>query len=37
LVVDAPRGVDLTSINIDSAGGIFTGEPVQHVPDSFEY
>ncbi len=26
LAVDAPAGVELTSINIDSAGGIFTGD-----------
>ncbi len=26
LAVDAPAGVELTSINIDSAGSIFTGD-----------
>ena len=34
--VDAPAGTELTSINIDSAGGIFTGEPAQNLGGSFD-
>jgi hypothetical protein len=34
--VDAPAGVQLTSINIDSAGGIFTGESAQNLGGSFD-
>ena len=34
--VDAPAGVDLTSINIDSASGVFTGEPAQRLGGSFD-
>jgi hypothetical protein len=34
--VDAPAGTDLTSINIDSAGGIFTGQPAQNLGGSFD-
>ncbi len=34
--VDAPAGVQLTSINIDSAAGIFTGAPAQNLGGSFD-
>jgi hypothetical protein len=34
--VDAPAGVQLTSINIDSARGIFTGAPAQNLGGSFD-
>ena len=34
--VDAPAGTDLTSINIDSAAGIFTGEAAQNLGGSFD-
>ena len=34
--VDAPAGVELTSINIDSAAGIFTGESAQNLGGSFD-
>lgn len=34
--VDAPAGRELTSINIDSAGGIFTGDPAQNLNGSFD-
>ena len=34
--VDAPAGVELTSINIDSAGGIFTGADAQNLGGSFD-
>ena len=36
LSVDAPNGVELTSINIDSAAGIFTGDPAQNLGGSFD-
>lgn len=36
LAVDAPAGVELTSINIDSAAGIFTGSPAQNLGGSFD-
>ena len=36
LGVDAPAGTDLTSINIDSAAGIFTGEAAQNLGCSFD-
>ena len=36
LGVDAPAGIDLTSINIDSASGIFTGEAAQNLGGSFD-
>ena len=36
LGVDAPAGVDLTSVNIDSAAGIFTGDPAQNLGGSFD-
>jgi hypothetical protein len=36
LAVDAPAGIELTSINIDSAGGIFTGEAAQSLGGSFD-
>ena len=34
--VDAPAGKDLTSINIESAAGIFTGSPAQNLGGSFD-
>jgi serpin B len=34
--VDAPAGVELTSININSASGIFSGEPAQNLGGSFD-
>ena len=34
--VDAPAGKDLTSINIESAGRIFTGDPAQNLGGSFD-
>jgi len=34
--VDAPAGTELTSINIDSAGGIFTGAAAQSLGGSFD-
>jgi hypothetical protein len=34
--VDAPAGTDLTSVNIDSAGSIFTGDPAQNLGGSFD-
>ena len=34
--VDAPAGIELTSINIDSATSIFTGEPAQNLGGSFD-
>ena len=34
--VDAPAGTELTSINIDSASGIFTGQPAQNLGGSFD-
>ena len=34
--IDAPAGVELTSVNIDSAGGIFTGEASQNLGGSFD-
>jgi hypothetical protein len=36
LAVDAPAGTQLTSINIDSASGIFTGQPAQNLGGSFD-
>ena len=36
LWVDAPAGGELTSINIDSASGIFTGDPAQNLGGSFD-
>ena len=36
LAVDAPSAVQLTSINIDSAAGIFTGDPAQNLGGSFD-
>jgi hypothetical protein len=37
IVVDAPAGNELTSINIDSAAGIFTGDPAVHLGGSFDH
>jgi hypothetical protein len=34
--VDAPTGTELTSINIDSAAGIFTAEAAQNLGGSFD-
>ena len=34
--VDAPAGTELTSINIDSAAGIFTGDAAQNLGGSFD-
>ena len=36
LGVDAPAGVDLTSINIDSAAAIFTGDSAMNLGGSFD-
>jgi hypothetical protein len=36
LAVDAPAGTELTSFNIDSAAGIFTGETAQNLGGSFD-
>jgi hypothetical protein len=36
LAVDAPTGAELTSINIDSAAGIFTGDAAQNLGGSFD-
>jgi hypothetical protein len=36
VAVDAPAGTELTSINIDSAGGIFTGEAAMNLGGSFD-
>ena len=36
LSVDPPSGVNLTSINIDSATGIFTGLPAQNLSGAFD-
>ena len=36
VAVDAPAGVEMTSINIDSASGIFTGEAAQNLGGSFD-
>jgi hypothetical protein len=36
LAVDPPSGVQLTSVNIDSAAGIFTGQPAQNLGGSFD-
>jgi hypothetical protein len=36
LSVDAPAGTQLTSINIDSASGMFTGSPAQNLGGSFD-
>ena len=34
--MDAPAGTELTSINIDSAAGVFTGESAQNLGGSFD-
>ena len=36
IAVDAPAGAELTSINIDSASGIFTGEAAANLGGSFD-
>lgn len=37
LAVDAPAGTELTSINIVSAGGIFTSQPAALLGGSFDH
>ena len=37
IAVDAPAGFELTSINIDSAAGIFTGAEAQNLGGSFDH
>ena len=37
LAVDAPLDTNLTSINIDSAGSIFTGDPALNLGGSFDH
>ena len=34
--VDAPAGVELTSVNVDSAGGVFTGTAAANLGGSFD-
>ena len=34
--VDAPAGTELTSVNIDSAAGVFTGDAAQNLGGSFD-
>ena len=36
LAVDAPAGVELTSVNVDSAAGIFTGQAAVNLGGSFD-
>ena len=36
VAVNAPTGKDLTSVNIESASGIFTGAPAQNLGGSFD-
>ena len=36
LAVDAPAGTELTSINIDSAGSVFTGDAATNLGGSFD-
>lgn len=36
VAVDAPAGSELTSVNIDSAAGIFTGDPAANLGGSFD-
>ena len=36
LLVDAPRGTELTSINIQSAGGVFTGNSAVNLGGTFD-
>ena len=36
LWVDAPAGTDLTSVNIDSAAGVFTGDAAANLGGSFD-
>ena len=36
LAVDAPAGAELTSINIDSAAAVLTGQPAQNLGGSFD-
>ena len=36
VAVDAPVGVELTSVNIDSAAGVFTGDAAQNLGGSFD-
>jgi hypothetical protein len=34
--IDAPAGVELTSINVDSASAIFTGDPAESLGGTFD-
>ena len=36
VAVDAPAGTELTSVNIESAGGIFTGAAAESLGGSFD-
>ena len=36
LAVDAPAGMELTSINVDSTNGIFTGQAARNLSGSFD-
>ncbi len=36
MAVDTPTGTELTSVNIDSASGIFTGDAAQNLGGSFD-
>ena len=36
LWIDAPAGIELTSVHIDSATGIFTGNPAENLGGSFD-
>jgi hypothetical protein len=36
LAIDAPAGVELTSVNVDSAAGIFTSEAARNLGGSFD-
>lgn len=37
LGIDAPASVDLTSININSAAAIFTGDPARNLAGGFDH
>lgn len=37
VAVDAPAGTELTSINIDSAAGVLTGDPAENLGGSFDH
>jgi hypothetical protein len=36
VAVDAPAGTELTSVNIESTAGIFTGDPAENLGGSFD-